>query len=359
MFRKITYDQVEKVKADGTPDPDRAKQLEGIPSGNDIGSWAESQRPDPETRDAAGALDPEAARWIYATRNRKHHPTPPGLITATTYNSSPFRINEIGNDTGGDNDWVELHNVTDGAVSLENYQLTVVTAKGTDKELFDFAGNKWSVPGKSFIVIATRHPQYTDLATGKDVSIEEDLQDPKGLKHLYAVKTGWNLPDDGKFTLILRGGHGDAHKSEKTANHIIDVAASPEGAFSDVAIASKLWPLKGITGAPHGEVINGGSQISLPVKSISEISGNGRGDKHNLAVAGYTGIGYDVKAEVASTNNGTPGYDNGARKALKKELTDGVITISEIMVDLGDSPRRNLPQWIELHNSSDYGRCQP
>ena len=97
------------------------------------------------------------------------------------------------------------------AVSLENYQLTVVTAKGTDTEIFDFAGNKWSVPGKGFIVIATRHPQYTDLATGKDVSLADDLQDPKGLKHLYAVKSV-NLPDDGKFTLILRS----AHDKEKT-----------------------------------------------------------------------------------------------------------------------------------------------
>ena len=351
MYRNINYDKVEKVKADGTPDPDRAEQLKGIPAGDNNGSWVSSKRRDPKTVDLDGNVDLIAARWVYATRNQRHHTTTPPL-TKTEVSSKPFRINEFGNDTGSENDWVELHNTSDAAVSLKNYQLTAVTAPGTDTELFDFIGDEWDnrkVPAGDFVVISTRHPQYTDLATGKDISIAADLQAAKGLQHLYLVKPNWNLPDDGKFTLILRGGHGDAHKSEKSAKYIIDVAASPDGGFEDVSIASKLWPLVG-SGAPG--VIKGDIKNFIAPKVYQRDGGDGRA-KENFSVAGYTGIGYDIKAEVTGTNHGTPGYANDANRNTILAPEDGVVKITEIMVDVGDSERHNLPQWIELHNSSD------
>ncbi len=333
MYRKINYRHAHV----GTTD--RSKLGDWIPSGNVIGSWANSQ-----VR--------STNRWIYSTPGEEHH-TRVGILTASNVAGTPFRINEIGNDTGGENDWVELHNVSDADQSLKNYQLTVVTAQGTDTELFDFTGDDWDkrkIPAKGFVVVSTRHPSQTDLATGKDIVIPDADELNKGLKHRYVVKPDWNLPDDGKFALILRGGHGDGHKSEKTANHLIDVVATRQGSFEHNADSTDIWPLKA-TGQPHEDVIKGGDENFAAGKVYKRHGGNGRG-KHQLEVAVYTGIGYDVKAANVPSNYGTPGYANGARVVNKAGLTGGVVTISEIMFDVGDSPRRNLPQWIELHNSS-------
>ena len=332
MYREIIYDQVEKVKADGTPDPDRKTQLAGIPGGNVKGSWADS-----ELR--------STNRWILSTPGKKHIKRT-DILKASIVDDTKFRINEIGNDVGGDNDWVELHNVSGGALPLENYQLTVVTAKGTDTELFDFAGNKWTIPKDDFVVISTRHPSLTDLATGKNIAIPDADELNKGLKHLYVVKSGWNLPDSGKFTLILR----EAHDKEKTDTNLRDVVATAEGSFEDKGISSGIWPLKGI-GKAHGEAINGAKNFAAG-KVYQRESGTGR-DKHNFKVAGYTGIGYDVKAAKVSSNHGTPGYANNANREMLVDADEGQIVISEIMFDRGGSERRPLPQWIEIYNSSD------
>ena len=330
MYRNINYDKVEKVKADGTADPNRDEQLKGIPGGNVIGSWKNS-----ELR--------STNRWIYSTPGAKHHKRV-GILTASSVAGAPFRINEIGNDTGGENDWVELHNLDDAEKSLKNYSLSMVTAKGTDTRLFHFHDQDWKVPGKGFIVISTQHPRDTDLATGKAINVPDDEELNKGLNHLYAVKSGWNLQDDGKFALILR----NAHDKHGKAENLIDVVATRQGAFSDTN--TRLWPLK-LGGFPHENVIDAGDENFAAGKVYQRNSGTGRAEKQ-LAVSGYTGIGYDVKASKISANHGTPGYSNGAAQATKAGLTDGVVTISEIMIDVGHA-RRNLPQWIELHNSSD------
>ena len=306
------------------------EQLKGIPGGNVIGSWKNS-----ELR--------STNRWIYSTPGAKHHKRV-GILTASSVAGAPFRINEIGNDTGGENDWVELHNLDDAEKSLKNYSLSMVTAKGTDTRLFHFHDQDWKVPGKGFIVISTQHPRDTDLATGKAINVPDDEELNKGLNHLYAVKSGWNLQDDGKFALILR----NAHDKHGKAENLIDVVATRQGAFSDTN--TRLWPLK-LGGFPHENVIDAGDENFAAGKVYQRNKDNGRGEKH-FAVSGYTGIGYDVKASKISANHGTPGYSNGAAQATKAGLTDGVVTISEIMIDVGHA-RRNLPQWIELHNSSD------
>ena len=333
MYRKINYPQVEKVKADGAPDPDRKKQLEGIPGGNAVGSWDNSVRR-------------STHRWILSTQGEKHHTTI-GVLSASSVAGKPFIVNEIGNDTDGDNDWVEIHNVSDAEASLKNYSLSMVTAKGTDKRLFHFHDQDWKIPAKGFIVISTRHPRDTDLATGKDINVPDEDELNKGLKHLYAVKSGWNLQDDGKFALILR----NHQEKQGTAEHLIDVVATRQGSFADTN--TSLWPLK-VTGQPHENVIDGGDE-NFAAGKVYKRNGvnNGRGDK-SFAVAGYTGIGYDVKASKISVNHGTPGYANNAAQATKAGIGDDMVTISEIMFDVGDAAlRRKLPQWIELHNASD------
>ena len=71
--------QFEKThNADDAAD-NRKKQLAGVPDGNAIGSWKNSQRRDPNTPDVGTAPNVipgnQAARWIYASRNAQHHTT--------------------------------------------------------------------------------------------------------------------------------------------------------------------------------------------------------------------------------------------------------------------------------------------
>ena len=327
MYRNITYDH------DHVGTADRSKIGDWIPNGNAKGSWKNS-----ELR--------STNRWILSTPGKKHIKRT-GILSASAVAGSPFIINEIGNDSNGDNDWVELHNLSDSEQSLKNYALTVVTAKGTDTELFDFQGDDWDkrkIPGKGYVVVSTRHPSLTDLATGKDIVIPDTDELNKGLKHLYVVREGWNLPDNGKFALILR----NAHDKQGKADALIDVVATRQGAFADTN--TSLWPLA-VTGLPHENVIDGGDENFAAGKVYKRNSGNGRGDK-SFAVAGYTGIGYDVKAAKVSSNHGTPGYANSANREMLVDADEGQIVISEIMFDRGGSERRPLPQWIEIHNSS-------
>ena len=336
MYRNINYNKVETEAAKATVN--RGELVKGIPGGNGKGSWKNSTRRSDN-------------RWIYSTPEAKHHVTT-GILVASAVKGTPFRINEIGNNTGSDNDWVELHNVTDSAQSLRNYQLTLVTAKGTDTELHDFVGDVWDnrkIPAKGFVVISTRHPRDTDLAAGKDISVADDDEENRGASHLFVVKPV-NLQDDGKFTLILRGGHGDAHKKQGTGDFLIDVVATRAGSFADINIGTQIWPLKA-TGLPHGNVIDGtGDEDFRAPRVYKRNSGNGRGEKQ-FALVGYTGVGYDRDAAATGANGGTPGYENGAVKDKIAGLSNADITISEIMVDTGEG-RQNLAQWVELYNSS-------
>ena len=105
------------------------------------------------------------------------------------------------------------------------------------------------------------------------------------------------------------------------------------------------------TGAPNGNVIDGADEaFKAPLVYQRGDAAGGFGEK-DLAKRGYTGIGYDRTASKSDANGGTPGYDNGALKEKVADLTAAEITISEVMVDTG-SARSNLPQWIELYNSS-------
>jgi len=327
MYRDINYDHVEAQVAK------RDELVKGIPGGNAKGSWKSSQR-----RSAYN-------RWIYDSKRAEHFKMT-DILSASSVSGTPFRINEIGNDTGSSNDWVELHNVTDAEYSLKNYQLSKVTAKGTDTQLFHFHDKDYKVPAKGYVVISTRHPRDTDLAAGKDVSVADDQEENKGASHLYVVRSV-DLPDNGKFALILRDNHEGKHLG--TGNQLVDVVATSQSAFADVDRATSLWPLTA-TGGPHGNVIDGGDENFAAGKVYQRNSGNGRGEKQ-FAVRGFTGIGYDRAAENSAVNGGTPGYDNGAVKEKIADLSNAKVSFSEIMLSLGDG-RQNLPQWIEIYNSS-------
>ena len=92
-------------------------------------------------------------------------------------------------------------------------------------------------------------------------------------------------------------------------------------------------------------------KISVPVESIGGITLDAGNADDTWRKADYSGVGY----KRGASGDGTPGYANGIVQENETKLATAsagaTVTISEIMYDRGD--RDNLPQWIELYNSSD------
>ena len=97
-------------------------------------------------------------------------------------------------------------------------------------------------------------------------------------------------------------------------------------------------------------LLKAATKISVPVKSISEMAALVEARNNSLSRAIPVSV-MTVLQSATGANGGTPGYQNGAVKEKVADLSDAEITISEIMVDVGES-RQNLAQWIELYNSS-------
>ena len=329
MYRNINYDHVEAQVAN------RGELVKGIPGGNGSGSWKASQRRS------------EYNRWIYDSKRREHFKAT-AILTVSSVARSPFIINEIGNGTGDTNDWVEIRNVTGSEASLKNYHLSAVTGFDTDTSLVNFHDKDIKVPGNGVILLVNTDPKNTDIAAGRNAAIAEADQELTGVQTRYYVNSNLKLPDDGKFNLILR----NAHDKLKASSHFMDVVGGL--VVADANKGTSLWPLVA-TGGPHGDVIEAnGRDLKAPRVYIRKNAGGGTGE-HHLGLVGYTGVGYDRIAAKSGENGGTPGYDNGAVKEKIADLTGAdstaEITISEIMLE-SKQGRLNLPQWIELYNSS-------
>ena len=338
MYRGINF-----AKVQNTDGGDVAKRLEGVPGGNAKGSWKASTR---VTTDA-GVKSSPGRQNFQAVK----------VLDPTDVPSSPFIINEIGNGSGGTNDWIEFRNVSDAEASLKNYQLSVVTGTNAgdkkDTQLFHFHDNDYKVPKGGVIVVTSTHPRNTDLAQGKDVAVADDQEENNGASHLFVVRS-FNLPDSGKTLLILRNNHETKHLG--TTAHIIDVVGTLGIAIKTTDFETKRWPLS-LSDAPNTNVIEPGDEELAAGKVYTRANadkGSGSGEKH-IGVAGYTGLGYDRAATPNAANGGTPGYGNGAIKGKLAELDDAEstieVTFSEIMLDVGTG-RQNLPQWIEVYNNS-------
>ena len=329
MYRNINYDHVEKNVAK------RDELVKGIPGGNGSGSWKASQR-----RSAYN-------RWIYDSKRAEHFKST-DILTASAVARSPFIINEVGNNAGDTNDWVEIRNVTDAEASLKNYHLSYVSGFDKDTSLVNFHDKDIKVPAKSVILLVNTDPKNTGIAAGQNAAIAEADQELTGVTSRYYINSNLKLPDDGKFNLILR----NAHDKLKASSHFMDVIGGL--VVADATKGTSLWPLVA-TGGPHGNVIEGhGRDFKAPYVYIRKNAGGGTGEKH-LGRVGYTGVGYDRVVLKSDANGGTPGYDNGA---VKEKIADLVaadsaaeVTISEIMLETAEG-RLNLPQWIELYNSS-------
>ncbi len=261
---------------------------------------------------------------------------------------SPVIINEIGNFTDNENDWIELRNVSTGEVNLKNWRLSVITAKGTETPVMAFPGDKgdYKLGAGKILLIVNKDPLNTPLVRGKKFGDADGMtaaadQEKHGIETdamFYDAKGALaNLPSGVNLLLVLR--------SENKTNHEKIVDISGNLFETDEALKTSIWPLKA-TPAGHSNAIKDGFKDNTVFRRNK--AGEGFGDQVWVPV-GYTGLGYDRSAGNTDVNGGTPGFPNDALKEKPGDLAGGSITISEIMV-VSDGGR--YPQWIELRNSS-------
>ena len=256
---------------------------------------------------------------------------------------SPIVFNELGNGSGDADDWLELRNVTGSAVSLKDWELSVVQdGKKEDTSLIVFPDA--SVPANGLLLITNSAPDKTPLAAGDDITTSD--VEKKGSPHLYLVNAGLSLPDDGKFLLILRNAKEKLGLNEA----FVDVAGGG-GSDTDAFVREQtgdydthVWPLQ-VLQAPGGDTEDALGSGKVWQRANAGVVGY---HKDAWAESAFTGIGYDRKVSESPATSGTPGYPNGAVKT-EAATPKGSVTLSEIMFD---SAGGTLPQWIELYNNS-------
>ena len=272
--------------------------------------------------------------------------TPVVELPPTEVPRAPLLFNEFGNGDGDAKDWLELRNVTDSAVSLKDWQLSVVqNGEKEDTSLIVFPDV--TVPANALLLITNSAPDNTPLAAGDDIA---DTGKNGGLTHLYLVNSGLALPDDGKFLLILR----NAKEKLGTNEAFVDVAGGG-GSGTDAFIRVRtggydtyVWPLQ-VRQAPASdtaEALIAGRVWQRVHHQAHQDAGVVGYHQDAWAAAAFTGLGYDRSVSKSAATAGTPGYPNSA---VKTAAATGSVTISEVMFDAADN---TLPQWIELYNHS-------
>ena len=342
---------------------DRAVQLTGIPFGSDPNSWAATP--------ANGRRNTEL-KIIYkekivdllviATPGTKHVL---GIFVSrlepTSVPSDTVVINEVRNDTSRDNvDWVELKNISTGIVDLKDWELSIVTGKGVDEDLVDLPEYELG-PGE-ILLLLNKDPWLTPIAGGVDINNPDQLHKESARKFFIAEDDGaeddgLDLPATGKFTLLLRSKSDQNDKDEAIQDYAGDGFFDD---FTDEEVSTRFWP-RIAQQLPANVAAFGDNSFASRDTAWARIRYQEDDGHHKdawksvKAADGQGGLGYDPGAPPL-TSPGTPGYENNAVKSTdgatadERELTDGEISISEIMYDSG--PNLNQAQWIELYNSS-------
>lgn len=331
----------------------------------------------------------QSNRWAASSELYKpNHKGTPGMkerpnfggVTPTPANRGPVIFNEISNNDNPAYEWIELRNVTDGEVNLKNWEITIVTSKGADQanhnavEFIQFPNADRKMAAGSLLLVVATDPRSDDdhpLQTGWDITkgagdqINGVNQETSPRYIVLPFKTAKEkgtttdlnesgMPDDGEFVLILRN-RGD-RTSSNSDNNVRDVAGYVPGrALATNDDATGLWPLANF---PQPNWDNNKLAAGIVQKrAFADIDGTkSKGNNENDKTAfrddnnRWTGIGYRRNAAANNQNGGTPGYPNGALQSNETEAGAEPVIISEVMYATGS--RANIPQWIELYNTS-------
>ena len=301
-------------------------------------------------------------------------------VGRTSVASDNILINEVGNLSGSNHDWIELRNNSTGEINLRNYLISKVTSNSSDSPLIQFNANdnaKVAVGGV-FLLLRTDpadDPSHPIAATGYNVdkSVEEQEPGTPNSSVRYKVFGSLDLPDDGIFVLIVRrpdnhegqrsgahGGKGVAETGNADLDKIVDIAGWDDdlskSAYPNSVSSTSLWPLHSFA-APSFS--NNKFEVNKVHQRNRVTTNDGRSgvgaegnnnDKTAFGDRGWTGVGYRRAVTNSAMHGGTPGYPNGASHGAGDDITSAVY-ISEIMY--ADSGNGTLPQWIEIRNTSN------
>ena len=272
-------------------------------------------------------------------------------------------INEVGNHPSSNSsyEWIELRKKSGELTNLENWVVDLVTGVNAQTRLFKIPKLNDGRYGSILLITKTDPARDDNHPLRGGYNVEKDINDQKNegrdMNIRYYVADEWdtNLPDNGEFVLILR------HGADKT-NHekVEDIAGwHPNLKVDTATFFTNLWPLQGYP-AP---VSNKNAIVSGAVHRRQHDGIVGTGTTHNdkkddqvaLRDAGWTGVGYKRNANAGNQNGGTPGYPNNALKSNETVAATAAmdippVLISEVMYATGE--RNNIPQWIELRNTS-------
>ena len=289
-------------------------------------------------------------------------------------------ISEVGNSAKNEYDWIELKGAANK--NLRNYMISIVTSNTSDVPLIQFPANdnaKIAANGV-FLILKTdpaNDPNHPIAANGYNVDLSAEAQQPgtPNSPVRYKVMSSLNLPNDGKFVLILRkpdnhegqrsgqdGGKGVAETGSADLDKIVDVGGWDDNlarnSYPNAVSSTSVWPLYAFRDI-RGFTNNSFAQNTVHQRNRNTTndgaSGIGAQDNNNGKTAfgdrGWTGVGYrrDVDSTLAQ-HGGTPGYPNGASLGAGDTIRAAVY-ISEMMY--ADARNGSLPQWIELRNSSN------
>ena len=285
-----------------------------------------------------------------------------GPVVKTNVPNSPIIFNEVANRRDQRLEWIELKNVSNSARDLRNYEISIVTAVGTETRLFHFNYGDNQVimqPGELLLLVDT-DPRYNDdhpVAVGYNVRGGNDQVLGLGdnpPRYLVTDFAGEGLPDDGRFVMILRTSKPDEgyENNKGKGGRISDAVGWHDNLVSQgPPLYTNLWPLT-LFGHPN----KSRNKIEVDTVHYRRHAGadpdqgdNNKAEQIALNNAGYTGVGYKRHAQKTSVHGGTPGYEDIRRNLVGEIAGTGRVTISEIMFDQAD---RRYPQWIELYNNS-------
>lgn len=351
-YRNIVYADVEETAKN------RDSQLAGVP----FGSYPESWKATPERGrvNTLRSIDGQTVSYI-ATPGEEHILTVfTDRVIKTTVFSNQIVINEVRNDPSSANlDWIELKNVGSRIVELDDWELSLVTKVGSDQPLINLPNH--ALQPREILLILNRHPSESLFADGINIQDHEEDVLPRGARHKYFVAPSLELPNTGRFLLLLRSEKGKRGKDEAIADY------AGNGFFPDPSsdLNTEFWPRKGQR-RPSDVADFGRNTFASPDSSWARIRYTVDSGHHKDAwqkTGAQGGIGYAPGADL-SMAPGTPGYENDALKtrttrnnfssSLTNQYTDGEISISEVMYDIRSDAGRQQQQvqWIELYNAS-------
>ena len=303
-------------------------------------------------------------------------------ISQTSFDVGPVIFNEISNRSSGDYEWFELRNKSDSEQNLKNREIRIVKEVGADISLFEFGDKDAKIPAGGVLLCVFTDPRDDDdhpVATGWNIDkgagdqingVNDGSDASKRYTPRYIVikdndKRVYNeaaLGDEGfpaEFVLILRSRrHNDDVGKDTNIWDIAGYDTSLKVAAEDAGFTN-LWPLKGAVRSAElsnnkiavGEVHR--RQKDNVWGTSSTNYGRNDGNHHDDTAwrnVGWSGIGYRRNAAQGNVNGGTPGYPNNALQSNETQAGADPVVITEVMYATGN--RANIPQWIELYNSS-------